>query len=130
MLVVITAIFIHSCKKDIFNSNAPIEQKEQKAIVGEAKSWFENVYSKATNNATLQVNSFKGKKAWYEGLSPDWANVSVYKKGNESLIELPLFNSKVAFVPFNRDSSRINLANNYSRTSYLISKDTLNKMRA
>jgi hypothetical protein len=130
MLVIITAFFIHSCKKDILNSKAPIDQQEQKAIVGEAKSWFENAYPKATNNATLQFNSPKSKKAWYEGLSPDWAKAYVYKKGNESLIELPLYNSKVAFVPFNTDSSRINLANNYARTSYIISKDSLNNKRA
>jgi hypothetical protein len=64
------------------------------------------------------------------GLSPDWTKAYVYKKGRESLIELPLYNSVVAFVPFNTDSSKINLASNYARTSYVISKDSTSKLRA
>jgi hypothetical protein len=64
-LILLSVCIIHSCKKDIFSSNASIDQQEQKAIVQEAKSWFENVYPKAANNAPLKVASLGSKKTWY-----------------------------------------------------------------
>ena len=125
-LILMTGLIavIYSCKKDVFNSTSPPDQKEQSAFVEEAKGWFERntVIHKEQSLATNAVGG--NKRKWNDALKPDWGKTTVYSKNKGTIIEMPLFSSAVSFLMNTTDGSRATQQNNYTKATYIIQKDS------
>ncbi|MES2060935.1 MAG: hypothetical protein V4456_03390 [Bacteroidota bacterium] len=123
ILVLALSGIIYSCKKELSVSQAPpLTQKQQADVVNEAKTWFQK--NEAINKPSVAVNTAGGTRSWYDGLNPGWDNTLVYEKDKGTVIEMPLLNSAVAFLMNTTDGSKASLQTNYTKTTYLIQKDS------
>ncbi|MFA6084932.1 hypothetical protein [Mucilaginibacter sp.] len=129
LLLFLSALIIYSCKKELAQSI--VQPGENDPVLSEAKNWFEATYPvTALTNNTIKPASTGNKRKWSDGVGPDWSKAAIYKKNKESIIEMPLANSIIAFVVNVIDTTKINLASNYTKTSYVVSKDSTGKFRS
>ena len=94
-LLSVTAIIIHSCKKDRSASNSA------EASITEIKNWFAiQPQSKQLSSAIFRKNiESKNIPAGADvNLIPDWANAKAYNTAGTDVIEVPVLCDGVFFV--------------------------------
>jgi hypothetical protein len=124
LFLFVLAFMANSCKKDVtLSQTTPLTQKQQLDVVNEAKTWFQK--NEAINKPSVAINDAGGTRKWYDGLNPGWDNTLVYEKDKGIFIEMPLLNSSVAFLMNTTDGSKATQQNNYTKTTYLIQKDSV-----
>ena len=98
LLFGITALIIHSCKKDLKN------QADLSDNILQAKTWYESTYPQSTNistnNLTTQSTGNQNSKNDFTSLfKPDWQRNASYKRHNSDVIEMPVtLTSKFTFT--------------------------------
>lgn len=120
LAILLTALFIHSCKKDNSSTTAP----KLDPVLAQAKSWYESAYP-INNDASgsLVTHATGGSVDLSQHIKPDWQHSTSYKSSDKNVIELPIdpsikFGSDLKNITANRASNR-----SYTRSSFLLLND-------
>ncbi|MET3978147.1 hypothetical protein ABIB62_000714 [Mucilaginibacter sp. UYP25] len=127
LLSLFIVVLVYSCKKEITTSTTPLDNTVQSITIKEAKAWFET-NAKINKQSSQATNSLNDRK-WNEGINLDWNKPDVYSKFKGSFVELPLVNSSVVFAFDRTNANGITQQNNYTKTSFIVQKDSLGVFR-
>ena len=125
-LLLITALIIHSCRKD---NKQPATPPTADIAVEQAKAWYQSTYPVAANAGTSHqtTNSISNTAFDFsQHTQPDWKHAATYAKLGKNVIEMPVDST----AQFNFSLKNIAAASyydkKYTRTYFLMMNDGKN----
>jgi hypothetical protein len=126
IMLVITALIIHSCRKDSKQTTSP----NTNIAVDQARAWYESTYPVSTNANTPHqtINSISNTQFDFsQHIKPAWKYASNYAKLGKNVIEMPLDSS--ALLDFNLKNVSATASyydKKYTRAYFLLMNDGKN----